>query len=141
MKKYLLALSILCITLTLHAETLTVLATGLKNSQGEVQFSLYNKDNTIPDKTLSKYYKMQRVPIIGTMAKTVFKDLPKGRYAVSIFHDENNNQRIDKGLFLPKEGIGLSHYKTFNLFNLPNFKKASFLLDQNKEIRINIIYL
>lgn len=138
MKKQLLTLALLCITL--QAQTLTVVATGLKNDKGEVQFSLYNKEGTIPDKTLSKYYKMKRVAITGTTAKAVFKDLPDGRYAVSVFHDENNNGKIDKGLIMPEEGVGLSNYKTINFFNLPNFKKASFLLEQDKEIKIGVIY-
>ncbi len=139
MKKQLLSLALLC--MTLQAQTLTVVATGLKNDKGEVQFSLYNKEGTIPDKTLSKYYKMKRVAITGTTAKAVFKDLPDGRYAVSVFHDENNNGKIDKGLIMPEEGVGLSNYKTINFFNLPNFKKASFSVEKNKEIKINMIYL
>ncbi len=139
MKKQLLTLALLY--MSLQAQTLTVVATGLKNDKGEVQFSLYNKKGTIPDKTLSKYYKMKRVAITGTTAKAVFKDLPKGRYAVSVFHDENNNGKIDKGLIMPKEGVGLSNYKTINFFNLPNFKKASFLLEQDNEIKIGVIYL
>ena len=139
MKKELLTLALLC--MTLQAQTLTVVATGLKNDKGEVQFSLYNKEGTIPDKTLSKYYKMKRVAITGTTAKAVFKDLPDGRYAVSVFHDENDNGKIDKGLVMPEEGVGLSNYKTINFFNLPNFKKASFLLKHNKKINVNIIYL
>ena len=139
MKKQLLTLALLY--MSLQAQTLTVVATGLKNDKGEVQFSLYNKKGTIPDKTLSKYYKMQRVPINGTTATAVFKDLPKGRYAVSVFHDENNNGKIDKGFIMPKEGVGLSNYKTINFFNLPNFKEASFPVENDKEVKIKMIYL
>jgi len=140
MKKQLLALGILCAALTTQAETLTVVATGLKNDQGEIQFSLYNKEGSIPDKALNKYFKMQRVTITGTKVKAVFKDLPKGNYAVSLFHDENNNHKIDKGLIMPEEGVGLSNYKSVNLFNLPNFKSASFPLDHDKEVKIKVIY-
>ena len=136
----LLTLNILCTALAVQAETLTVVVTGLKSSKGEVQFSLYNKDGTIPDKELNKYYKMQRVSINNRQAKVVFKNLPKGRYAVNVFHDENNNTTIDKGLFMPKEGVGLSNFETINFFHLPNFKKASFPLDDDKEIQIKIIY-
>ena len=88
----LLTLNILCTALAVQAETLTVVATGLENNQGEVQFSLYNKDGTIPDKELNKYYKMQRVSINNRQAKVVFKDLPKGRYAVNVFHDERDRK-------------------------------------------------
>ena len=48
--------------------------------------------------------------------------------------------RHKKGLFMPKEGVGLSNFETINFFHLPNFKKASFPLDNDKEIQIKIIY-
>jgi len=132
--------SLLGTVLSVQAATLTVIATGLKNNQGEVQFSLYNKDGTIPDEELNKYYKMQRVSIVNGEAKAIFKNLPKGKYAVNLFHDENKNHKIDKGFFMPKEGVGLSNFKTINFLHLPNFKKASFLLKNNKEIKIKVIY-
>jgi len=69
-----------------------------------------------------------------------FKKLPKGRYAISVFHDENNNGKIDKGMLTPKEGVGLSNFNTINLFNLPNFKIASFKLNGNMQKKIKIIY-
>ncbi len=141
MKKVILTVGLIFTFFELHAHDLTIVVTGLRNDRGEVQFSLYNKEGTIPDKALDKYYKMERVPITGTTVKALFKDLPEGRYAVSVFHDENNNSKIDKGLLMPKEGVGLSNYKTINLFNLPNFKKASFPLNRDKEVRIGIIYL
>ena len=140
MKKFIL-IAALFIASVANAATLTVVAKGLKNSKGVVQFSLYNKDGSIPDKKLNKYYKKQRVVISNNEAVAVFTNLPKGRYAVSVFHDENNNGKIDKGLLMPVEGIGLSNFKSVNLFNPPNFKKASFMLDSNKKIVIDMIYL
>jgi uncharacterized protein (DUF2141 family) len=39
-----------------------------------------------------------------------FRDVPEGTYAVNVFHDENSNERLDKGLFgIPKEGFGFSN--------------------------------
>ena len=63
----------------------------------------------------------------------IFK-FAKGNYAVNILHDENNNGKIDKGLILPKEGIGFSNYSSIGLTNRPNFKKANFELAQSKTI-------
>jgi len=139
--KLILALGLFAAAAALQAETLTVVATGLKNDRGVVQFSLYNKKGSIPDKALNRYYKMKRVPIVGRKAKAVFRNLPKGRYAVSLFHDENDNRRIDKGLMLPKEGVGLSNFDTIDLFHLPDFERASFLLNKNRTITLKTIYL
>ncbi len=117
------------------------MATGLKSDKGKVQFSLYNNEGSIPDKALNRYFKMKRVPIVHGEARAVFRNLPRGRYAVSVFHDENDNRKIDKGLVMPTEGVGLSNYPSINLFHLPDFKKASFPLDYDKTVRIHVIYL
>ncbi len=125
---------------TLGAYDLRVVVTGMRNQHGELQVSLYNKDGTIPDKELKNYYKTKRVKIEGKETKVLFSNLPKGRYAVNVFHDENNNHKIDKGFILPKEGVGLSNFETVNFFNLPDFQKASFLLEQDKTVQIKLIY-
>jgi len=144
MKKTILTLSLILASL-LHAKeeayTLTVEANGFKNSKGEAQFSLYNKEGTIPDKQLNKYYRKIRVKVDHGHAKAVFKDLPEGRYAVSLYHDENNNHKIDKGLIMPIEGVGLSNFESVNFLHLPNFKDASFLLKNNKTLKIKVINL
>ena len=125
----------------LQAENLQVFVIGLKNNNGAVQISIYNKNGTIPDKNMNQYYKTKRVLIHNKKAQTTFKNLPKGRYAVSVYHDANNNHKLDKGFFMPIEGVGLSNFNVFSIFNMPNFKKASFLLNTDKKITIRIIYL
>ena len=76
----------------------------LRNSKGVVQFTIYNKDGSMPDEHFKKFYKKSVAKITNRSAFTVFKDLPKGRYAVNILHDENENGKIDKGFYFPKRG-------------------------------------
>ena len=121
--------------------TLTVMVEKLQNSKGVVQFALYNKDGSIPDEDYRNYYRLEKAKIGNGKAEITFKNLPKGKYAVNILHDENNNGKIDKGLLLPKEGIGFSNYSSIGLTNRPNFKKASFDLFQDKEIKVKVIYM
>ena len=90
---------------------LTVKVNELQNSKGVVQFTLYNKDGTIPDEKFKKYYKQQIGSIRQNSSSITFKDLPMGKYAVNILHDENKNGKIDKGWVLPIEGIGFSNFK------------------------------
>lgn len=120
--------------------SLTVEVSELKNSTGQVIFSLYNKDGSIPDEELKKYYKNAKVDISNKSAETTFKNLPKGKYAVNIVHDENKNGKIDKGWILPIEGIGFSNFKSIGFSNKPNFKKASFELNENRSISVKTIY-
>lgn len=142
--KYISLIISLLLVGVLHASdasyTLTVEVSGLRNNKGEVQFSLYNKDGTIPDKKQNQYFLKKRMEIKNGRATVSFENLPKGRYAISVFHDENNNGKIDKGMLTPKEGVGLSNFKTINLFNLPNFKTASFNFSGNMQKKIKTIY-
>ena len=126
-----------------QAETyiLTVKVENLRNSKGVVQFALYNKDNSIPDEDYKKYYRLEKAKIVNGKSEITFKSLPQGKYAVNILHDENNNGKIDKGLLLPKEGIGFSNYQSIGLRNRPNFSKASFELNTDKTISVRIIYM
>ena len=66
---------------------------------------------------------------------------PKNKHAIIILHDESKNGKIDKGLILPKEGIGFSNYSSIGLTNRPNFRKASFNLFQDKEVKVKMIYM
>lgn len=120
--------------------SLTVEVNQLRNSTGVVQFALYNKDGSIPDEDYKKYYKILKGKIDNGSSRVTFHQLPAGKYAVNIFHDENMNGKIEKGFILPEEGIGFSNYSKIGLGNKPNFKKASFVLNTDKKIVVKVIY-
>ncbi|MDH5184935.1 MAG: DUF2141 domain-containing protein [Gammaproteobacteria bacterium] len=120
---------------------LTINVVELKNNAGVVQFSLYNREGSLPDKYFERYYKMHTSRIDAGSASVTFHDLPAGSYAVNILHDENANGKIDTGFVLPVEGVGFSNYRTINLLNRPDFSKASFELNSHLSIFVNIIYM
>lgn len=70
-----------------------------------------------------------------------FINIPSGKYADNILHDENKNGRIDKGVILPIEGISFSNFQSIGLTNRPNFSKASFELKENKSVSVKVIYM
>jgi len=121
--------------------SLTVEVNGLQNSKGIVQFALYNKDGTIPDEDYKKCCKILKEKIQNGSSKVTFNNLPLGKYAVNILHDENENGEIDKGFILPIEGVGFSNYQSIGLTNRPNFSKASFELNCDKKISVKVIYM
>lgn len=125
----------------LETYSLTVKVENLQNSKGVVQFALYNKDGSIPDEDYKNYYRLEKAKIVNSKSEITFKNLPKGKYAVNILHDENYNGKVDKGLLLPKEGIGFSNYQSIGLRNRPNFSKASFELKADKMINVKVIYM
>ncbi|HNW68390.1 MAG TPA: DUF2141 domain-containing protein [Bacteroidales bacterium] len=121
--------------------SLTVNVEKLRNSEGIVQFVLYNKEGSIPDENFKKCYKIVKANIVNGSSTITFHGIPSGKYAVNILHDENNNGIIDKGFILPKEGIGFSNFQTIGMTNKPTFSKASFNLNSAMNIKINIIYM
>lgn len=135
---YLLLLS----TVIFSQETysLKVVVDGLRNSEGEVLFALYNEPGTVPDQKLEKYFKKKAAEIQSNSAEVTFLNLIKGRYAVFILHDENENGEIDKKFLLPLEGVGYSNYKNISLGNRPNFKDASFFLKGDFFTEVKVIY-
>ena len=75
--------------------SLSVTAEHVRNSKGMVQFALYNKNGTIPDEHYTKYLKIGTGKIINGKANFTFSNLPEGKYAVNILHDENGNGKLD----------------------------------------------
>ena len=121
--------------------SIVVKVDNLRNSKGNVQFSLYNKEGSIPDEKYKKYYKQFNSKITSGSAMVTFKNIPKGKYAINILHDENKNGKIDKGWIMPIEGIGFSNYSSIGLTNRPNFSKASFNVNENIVKHIKVIYM
>lgn len=126
---------------TQNTYSLVVDVSELRNSKGILQVALYNKDGSIPDEHYRNYFRLVRKEIYEGSAKLIFTDLPEGKYAINVLHDENNNGKIDKGLILPEEGIGFSNYQSIGLRNKPSFEKASFDLFADKSIIVKIIYM
>ncbi|MDO9256974.1 MAG: DUF2141 domain-containing protein [Bacteroidales bacterium] len=120
---------------------LTIEVKELRNSNGTVVFALYNREDAIPDEHYKKYLKKLTGKIVKGSSSVTFENLPAGKYAVNILHDENNDGKIKKGLILPKEGIGFSNYQSIGISNKPSFSKASFNLQSDKVLKIKIIYL
>ncbi|MFN6944638.1 MAG: DUF2141 domain-containing protein [Cytophagaceae bacterium] len=121
--------------------SLTIEVKNLRNEKGVAQFALYNKDGSIPDEDYENYYKIVKGEIVNGSSTITFKNIPSGKYAVNILHDENKNGKIDKGFILPIEGIGFSNFRSIGLTNRPNFSKASFELKENKTINVKVIYM
>ena len=120
--------------------SLSVNVESLRNSEGHVMFVLYNTQDALPDKELNKYFKKTQGSISEGSSTVTFHELIPGEYAVNIFHDENNDGKIEKGFFLPKEGLGFSNYQSIGPTNKPSFDKASFKLTGDTTIQVKIIY-
>ncbi|HEY9115632.1 MAG TPA: DUF2141 domain-containing protein [Bacteroidales bacterium] len=121
--------------------SLTIEVNELRNNEGVVVFALYNSEDALPDEHYEKYFKIATGKIENGSSSVIFENLPAGKYAINILHDENEDGEIKKGFILPKEGIGFSNYQSIGLSNRPKFSNASFDLKENKTISVKIIYM
>ncbi len=114
--------------------TLIVEMSGMDSDKGAVFVAIYKGEENF----LKKRYKGDVVKITDKKAIAVFKDLEKGEYAVSVFHDENDNKKMDTNFFgIPKEAYGSSNGAR-GFMGPPKYKKAKFNLEENKTIKISI---
>lgn len=114
--------------LTLNAQdktgVLQVVVTGLQNNQGMVRIALSNSKENYDSR--KEAYRGLEVPIQNQKATARFKNIPHGTYAIKLYHDANNNGKLDRNFMgIPKEPYGFSN-NVRGKFGPPSFKKAQF---------------
>lgn len=105
-----------------------VVITDFRNDKGDVKIALFNSKDGFPDNGKKALIK-EKVTIKDKKAEFVFNDIPYGIYAISIYHDENGNDKLDSNfLGIPKEGYGASNDPK-PAMRAPRFDEAKFKLD------------
>ena len=91
---------------TAHAADVRVTVEGVASTEGKVMLALFDKASEFPRGKMS-IGKMETAAI-GAV-KVVFADVPPGKYAISVYHDVNGNQRLDSNMVgIPSEPYGFS---------------------------------
>ena len=113
----------------------------LRNDKGQVVCALYSSSDGFPkenDKALAHV----NSPIADKHAVCEFVGVAAGTYAVSVFHDENSNGKLDTNLLgIPREGVGASNDAKGHL-GPPKFDAAAFQFSGGRmTLRIKINYL
>ncbi len=116
---------------------LTVIITGLENTNGDIQIGLFNSKESYNGK--KKKFKGAIIKIKTKDVKWELKDIPFGVYAIKAFHDENSNDKIDTNFIgIPTESYGFSN-NVKGFFGPPGFDKAKFKFNSNHmEIKITL---
>ena len=115
---------------------ISVVCTGFHNDTGMAMISLFGSKDGFPGNT-EKALRLAEAKIMDGKAAFIFKDVPYGTYAISVYHDENANKILDTGwLGIPKEGVGASNNQK-SKFGPPSFKQSKFVFG-NPELTVNI---
>ena len=101
----------------------------IRNSAGTVACALFESAEGFPVDFLHAATNIMVIKVRKTRARCDFEDIPPGRYALGVIHDENMNGKLDlNALGLPKEGYGFSN-DAKGWFGAPSFEAASFQYD------------
>ena len=110
-----------------------VIVENISSADGSVLFGLYTEDTFM--KTKPNY--SAKSEIVDGVAQITFEDIPEGTYAISCFHDENGNNKMDfEPTGIPKEAYGISNNKV-NLYGPPIWVDSKFDTEGN-EMKMNI---
>lgn len=112
--------------------TLTIEIEGFENDKGQLVLGVCNKKENF----LKEFAYGDVVKIKNKKATVVIKNLPSGEYAISLFHDVNSNNILDKNMFgIPSEDYGFSNNAS-GTFGPPKYEDAKFNLNESKTIKI-----
>ena len=113
--------------------TLTVSVDGFENAEGAAGIAVWNGAQGFPE-GIEHAVATTYVPIEDGSASARFEDLAPGAYAVTVYHDRNDNQRFDKNwLGMPTEAWGVSNDVRPRL-RAPRFDEARLELEAGEQV-------
>ena len=114
---------------------------GLHSEKGRVLCALYSSRDGFPKQSEKALARVSSA-IAGKKAVCEFSGVAPGTYAISVFHDENSNGKLDtKFMGIPREGVGASNGAKGHLVP-PKFEAAALSFSGGRlELWITINYL
>ncbi len=110
---------------------LTIEITNIKQAKGTMNVAIYDAKSDFPNEKSPTFFR--RIPIQNTENLKCAIEIPKGQYAVAVFQDLNNNNKLDKNMVgFPKEPYGFSN--DFRpKFSAPKFDDCAFDLNTSSQ--------
>ncbi len=104
------------------------------SDKGVAMVGLYNSESSF----LEKEYKGEKAAISGKKVVVSFTNIPDGFYAISVFHDEDENGELTTNfLGIPKEAYGASNNAP-GRFGPPKWKDAKFEVRNGQTVKQKI---
>jgi len=122
-------------------EKLIVSVKNIRSSKGQIGFCLFKTSLGFP-KHPEKAIQRAFVKMDGNSAEYTFTNVPFGTYAVCVFHDENDDKKINTNFIgIPTEGVGVSN-NVKGHFGPPKFDDAKFNFTKaGQTLTISLTYL
>ncbi len=108
--------------------SIDVIVDRIKSDRGTIKIGLYSsKENFLksPIKSISVTAKKEGV-------KVTFNNIKEGEYAISLYHDEDDNNKLNTFFKIPTEPYGTSN-NAKGQFGPPNWEDAKFKVSGTNE--------
>ncbi len=109
---------------------------GITSDEGKILYTIFSGKEGFPnnpEKAVKRGFSY-----IEKGRAHIDLDLPKDEYAVMVFHDEDENNKLKTNwIGMPKEGVGNSN----NHQGIPSYKKSVFDLSEDTSIVIHLWYM
>jgi uncharacterized protein (DUF2141 family) len=112
---------------------------GFRNQKGAAGVTVFKSPSGWPENNGKSFFHTGH-PFTGNKT-TIELQLPAGRYAIAVLHDENSNHKLDRNLIgWPKEGFGFSNNPKVGM-SAPSFDAAAMQINcPVTETTIHLIY-
>lgn len=141
MIKYFGCLSFILFSFHLSAATLDVEILSITDG-GVLHLAIYNAKEVFESDRGDKPGSQTGIEagVVKKIGKGTYKgsfEIPAGTYAIGVYVDENENEKLDTNfLGIPKEQYGFSN--NAKAFGIPKFEAASFVIDSYKKVQIRL---
>ena len=110
---------------------------NIKKVNGKIEVAIYNKAETflVKGEALNVY----RYKVTNKSKFLTISDLPKGEYAIAVYHDLNSDKKFNKNIFgLPSESYGFST-NFIPRISKPSFDDCKIYINHSKSIHIALL--
>lgn len=109
---------------------------NFKNDKGVCRACLFNNPSSFKSE-VGEPFKCVTAIVKNQKAEALFS-VPKGDYALFVFHDVNSNNKMDRNfLGIPKEGYGASKNK-LPFAAAPNYNDNKFVVEDKTIVTLQI---
>lgn len=113
---------------------ISIVVKNIKAIEGQISVCLVeSKDNFLSNCTIGK-----KAKVTATTETITFENIEPGEYAVTLFHDENGDSRLNTNfLGIPNEPYGFSN-NARSFFGPPSHEKCTFQVNGDTTITIKL---
>ena len=118
--------------------TLQIEVSEFQNEDGKLVIALFNNHNDF----LSETFLDTSININKELTTVLINNIQYGNYAISVFHDEDNNGELTENLFLgtipiPMEGYGFSNNPPI-IASAPSYQDCKFYIESGQKLVVPI---